>query len=319
MDNFLDFTRNPTGPVLVLGAAGIDWVGRFKGELRMETSNPAQIRTSFGGVARNVAENLARYGQSVVLLSAVGADQAGDQLLSQLEDAGVSIDLVQRIPGRSTGTYLAVVNHRGELQLALDDMQTSASLTPDYLEQNKELFKQASLLFLDANAPSETIRKAISLAHRAHIPIFADPTSTTLAERLRPYLSRLFMITPNNAEASVLCDRQVEASKRRQATEAARHLVSQGVRVAVISRAQFGVCYATSNTAGYIPAIRTEIVDPTGAGDALTAAVIFGLLNEIPLDDALRLGVSAASLTLRHAGAVLPDLSIEKLYDQLVI
>ena len=66
-------------------------------------------------------------------------------------------------------------------------------------------------------------------------------------------------------------------------------------------------------------AIRTEIVDPTGAGDALTAAVIFSMLNQIPLDDAVRLGVSAASLTLRHRGAVVPDLSLEKLYDQLVI
>jgi pseudouridine kinase len=82
---------------------------------------------------------------------------------------------------------------------------------------------------------------------------------------------------------------------------------------------QFGVCYATSDTSGQIPAIRTEIADPTGAGDAMTATVIFALLNDIPLDDAVRLGVSAATLTLRHPGAVLPDLSLEKLYDQLVI
>jgi pseudouridine kinase len=83
--------------------------------------------------------------------------------------------------------------------------------------------------------------------------------------------------------------------------------------------AEFGVCYATSETSGYIPAIRTEIVDPTGGGDALNAAVIFALMNDISLDDAVRLGVSAASLTLKHRGAVLPDLSIEKLYAQLII
>jgi len=56
--------------------------------------------------------------------------------------------------------------------------------------------------------------------------------------------------------------------------------------------------------------------DPTGGGDALSAAVIFALLNDIPIDDAVRLGVSAASLTLGHRGAVLPDLSLEKLYNQ---
>ena len=51
----------------------------------------------------------------------------------------------------------------------------------------------------------------------------------------------------------------------------------------------------------------------------MTAAVIFGLLNDIPLDDAVRLGISAASLTLRHRGTVSSELSLEKLYDQLVI
>jgi pseudouridine kinase len=83
--------------------------------------------------------------------------------------------------------------------------------------------------------------------------------------------------------------------------------------------AEQGLCYATSETSGYIPAIKTSIVDPTGAGDALSATVIFALLNDIPIDDAVRLGVSAASLTLRYRGAVVPDLSLEKLYDQLVI
>jgi pseudouridine kinase len=314
-----DFTPSPTGPVLVIGAAGVDLVGRLKGELRMGISTPSQIRSSFGGVARNVAENLARLEQPVTLLTAVGEDAAGEQLTEQLAAAGVDVSAIQRIPDRPTGTYLAVVNNKGELQFALDDMRTSAAITPDYLTRQAGLFKNASLLFMDANSPAETIRKAISLARRAHIPICVDPTSANLAERFRPYLSRLFMITPNNAEAGVLCDRTIEPSKRRQAMEAARCLVGNGVQIVIITLAEFGVCYATSETAGYIPAIRTEIVDPTGAGDALTAAVIFGLLNEIPLDEALRLGISAAALTLQHPGAVLPDLSLEKLYDQLVI
>jgi pseudouridine kinase len=101
--------------------------------------------------------------------------------------------------------------------------------------------------------------------------------------------------------------------------QAAKSLVGQGVKLAIVTLAEQGLCYATSETSGSIPAIRTQVVDPTGAGDALTSAVIFALLNDIPLDDAVRLGVSAASLTLRYRGAVVPDLSLEKLYDQLVI
>jgi pseudouridine kinase len=111
----------------------------------------------------------------------------------------------------------------------------------------------------------------------------------------------------------------VENNQPQDALEAAKCLVGQGVDIVLVSLAEFGVVYATSETSGYIPAIRTKVVDPTGAGDALNATVIYALLNQIPLDDAVRLGVTAASLTLRHRGTVVDDLSLEMLYDQLVI
>jgi len=266
-----------------------------------------------------VAENLVRLGQPVILLSAIGADLVGDQIVQQLLAAGVDISSILRSPEWPTGTYLAVVNSNGVLQYALDDMRASAAITPEYLQNHARLFKESSLVFFDANLSPEALRSAVTLARRARIPICADPTSVSLAAKLRPYLSWLYLITPNNAEASVLCERSIEASKRRQALEAAKCLVTKGLKIAIVTLAQFGVCYATSETNGYVPAIRTEIVDPTGAGDALSAAVIFALLNNIPLDDAIRLGVSSASLTMHHRGAVVTDLTLQKLYDQLVI
>lgn len=314
------YFENPDRPVLVVGASGVDIVGRLRSDLRMGTSNPAEIRASFGGVARNIAENLARLGQPVILLSAVGEDDAGERLLRQTAAAGVDTSQVLRISKFPTGSYIGVINQRGELQVALDEMRVISALTPEYLESQADLFRSASLLFVDANLSRETLRKAFSLARKARLPVGADPTANGLAQRLKPYLGRLKMVIPNSAEAAVLCGREGESTlKRRQSLEDAKCLVSQGAEIAIITLAQLGVCYATSETSGQIQAIRTEIVDPTGAGDALTAALIFGLLNDISLDDSIRLGISAATLTLRHAGAVVPDLSLEKLYDQLVI
>ena len=176
------------------------------------------------------------------------------------------------------------------------------------------------MLFIDTNIPKTTLRTTMSLARKARLPVCADPTSTILADRLQRYLPRLFLITPNSPEAAIFCETAYgKIADQYQAIEAAKYLVSQGVEIAIITLAELGLCYATTEMSGYIPAIRTPIVDPTGAGDALSATVIFALLNEIPLDDAVRLGVSAASLTLHYPGAVVPDLSIEKLYDQLVI
>lgn len=315
----IDFQSKSHHPVLVIGSAGVDIIGRLTAALEPGTSNPAQIRTTFGGVARNVAENLARLGQDVVLITAVGNDRLGKELIRQAEEAGVDTSAILVAENVLTGSYLAVVDQNGELQFALDDMQAIEAITPQYLEEQESRFNSASFVLLDANLPIKTIRKAMSLARKAKVPVIADPTSNKLAPKLVPYLGRLFMITPNVQEAALFIGKEFDPSKPDQAVEAAKNLVVAGVAVAIVSLGEYGVSYATSETSGYIPAIRTPIIDPTGAGDALTAAVLFALLNGISLDDAIRLGVSASSLTLRYPGAVVPDLSLEKLYDQLIL
>jgi len=314
-----DFSPFPEKPVLVIGASGIDFVGKLETELVNNSSNPAKIRTSFGGVSRNVAENIAKLGHPVKFISAIGDDQAGDDLINHLLDAGVDVEHCYRCIDCPTGSYLAVLDSSGELKFALDDMRAISTLTSEYLRSKVDLFRDASLVFIDSNLSEKVIRTVFTLARRSKIPVCADPTSTRLVYRLKPYLNKIKMLTPNNAEASTLSNKQIDMNDRVQAINAAKYFVNNGVDIAIISLAQFGVCYATSKTSGHIPAIKTNIVDPTGAGDALSSAVIYSLLNGINLDEAIRLGVTAAAMTLRYPGSVLEDLTLEKLYGALVI
>ena len=305
------------GPVLVIGSAGIDLVGRSSAPLQLGTSNPGRMRMSRGGVARNVAENLARLGTEVILITAVGSDRQGQRLLDETAAVGVDIDHCLVVDEEPTGFYLAVLDEAGNLQVGVDDMRVISTIPPEHLRERRGLFKHASAVFVDANLPERTLRAAVSLAYRSKTPVAADPTSVKLAAALCPFLERLWLITPNEAETGALCPHPVPHADREVAIDAARNLVGQGVGIAIITMAEFGVGYATVDTSGHIPAVKTEIVDPTGAGDALTAAVIFALLNEIPLDEAVRLGISAAALTLRAQGTVSPDLSLERLYEEL--
>lgn len=305
--------------VLVIGASGLDVVGRLQGGLQMGTSNPARIRTSFGGVARNVAENLARLGQPVSLLSVIGKDRVGDDILAYTRQVGVDVSAVYTTDKYPTGFYMGVLDEKGARQFAFDDMRILAELTESYLAYNEDLFEKAGLVFLDANLPETALTTVFKLAHKYKLPVCADPTSQSLAPRLKPYLRQLKLISPNCIEAGILTDQHFDPANRNAALDAARALVNQGVEMVFVTQAQFGVSYATSETNGHVPAIRTKVVDPTGAGDALTAAVIYALMNNIEIDDAARLGVSAASLALRHQGTVFPDLSLERLYDELTV
>ena len=310
--------EHPEAPVLVIGSAGLDLVGRSFGTLQMGTSNPGHLRVSPGGVARNVAENLARLGLDVILITAVGEDEQGHQLLQQTSNVGIDVTNCIYVTDQPTGSYLAILDDQGFLHLGMDDMRASRAITSDYLRNHKDLFKNAAAVFVDANLREKTLQTAISLANRAGVPIAADPTSIILAPRLIPFLEQLWLITPNEKEAEAICPHPVPHADRDQAIDAAKHLVNKGVEIAIIAMAEFGVGYATAESTGHIPAIKTEVIDPTGAGDALSAAVIFALLNDIPIDEAIRLGVSAAALTLRHTGTVAQDLSLERLYDELL-
>jgi pseudouridine kinase len=305
------------GHALVIGSAGMDIVGRAETQIETGTSNPSALRMSLGGVARNVAENIALLGMDVVLITAVGDDPQGERLLKQTAASGVNVDHVLVVPDQPTGSYLAMLDHRGNLHIGMDDMRVISSIESIYLRERRDLFKEASAVFVDTNLPRKTLSTAISLAHRAKVPIAANPASVSLAPTLAPHLAKLWLITPNETEADAICPHPVPHAEPDRAIQAARHLVSEGVDFVVITMAEFGLSYASADSSGHVPAVQTEILDPTGAGDALTAAVIFGLLNGIPLDETVQLGLSAAAVTLRTQGTVARNLSLEMLYDQL--
>ncbi len=144
------FFPHPERPVLVIGAAGLDIVGRPAEPLAFGISNPSEIRELFGGVARNVSENLSRLGQPTVLVTAVGQDGTGSLLLDQSRAAGIDVSHVLHVPEKPTGSYLAVVDKKGRLQVALDDMRIMSALTPEFLESKSDLFGLASLVFFDS-------------------------------------------------------------------------------------------------------------------------------------------------------------------------
>lgn len=310
---------NSDRPVTVIGASGLDMIGTIKSKPVEGASNPAAIRVSYGGVGRNVAENLARLGQPVRLVTAVGADTFGQELLERTSQAGVDVHACLQCSSSATSSYLAVLNEDGSRRIVLEDMSILEELTPDHIREHQDFMAGSSLVFVDLNLPAETLRTVFAQAREMNIQICADATSPRLVARLGAYLDQLTMLTANMAEASALCENNPKVTDEASALEAARRMVNHGVDLAVVTLAEFGVVYATSETNGHVPAIRTSVLDPTGAGDALTATIIFGLLNDIPIDEAVRLGVTAASLILRYRGTVLPGLTLEKLYDELVI
>ena len=304
--------------LLIIGAASIDTKGRADQIIQAGTSTPGSIRVSVGGVGRNIAENLARLGEPVILLSAVGSGGSGRRILQQAAECDIDTSHMLVDHEHHTAAYLAVLDDTGNAVMSIDDMGINRTLiTPDFVYRRRSLFRDARMIAIDANLSTATLNTIFRMARKYGVPICADPTTASLAPRLCPHIADLTLVTPNAAEAEALCEIQVTG--RESGLIAAHRLISLGVKIAIVTLGATGLIYATSQESGHVPAIECEIVDFTGAGDALTAAVIFGLLNDFPIDEAVRLGARAAALTLQSRETVCPTLSLERLYDQLAI
>lgn len=305
------------GFVLVIGSAGVDIKGRPAEELHLGVPNLGQVRNSVGGVARNIAENLARLEIPTVLLTAVGDDDEGMRVVKRCMDVGIDCGAVMRIPGGRTGTYLSFLKPSGELYGSIADFEIMQHVSALYLDDHADLFEEAAMIVIDATLSSEALTAIFTLAERYEVPVCADPTTPALASRLCEFIPRLHFISPNAAETKALCGLENAAQDRETAIAAARHLVGLGAAMAAVTLGAEGLAYADSSGSGFIRAIKTEVVDTTGAGDAFSAGVIFGLLNDVPVDEAMRLGSAAASLSLRSRETVAPDISQQHLYEHL--
>lgn len=307
------------GHALVIGSAGIDIKGRPWQEIEWGTPNLGRVRNSVGGVARNIAENLARLEVPTTLLTAVGRDSEARRVIRACERAGIDCEHIIQVANGRTGNHIALLKPSGQLQVAVSDFEIVFNIDPDYLLAREHLFRDASIIVVDSTLSEEALETVFELAARYGRRVAGDPTTPVLAPKLIPFIPQLYFIVPNASEVSAIFERKDIVSSRDEATTLARDLVTQGVKIAVVTLGMEGLVYAHSGGGGYIRAINTKVIDSTGAGDAFSGAAIFGLLNGVPVDEAMRLGITAASLTLESRHTVLPTLSQDRLYARLMV
>jgi pseudouridine kinase len=315
-DDSDDATALPN--VVLIGAAGFDIKGRVIGDRVFEgSSNTGVLTMGMGGSARNIAENLARLDVPTTLITAVADDMLGELIIERTRAAGVTTDRTLRIPNGRTGAYLGIITPTGDLLMGIDDMSVVRKITPRVAREARHLLRHAGMVVLDANVPVQTIRAVQRLCAIAGTPVCIEPVSLPLIDRIVPCIPGTALFTPNIAEAEALLGCPIRTLEEAQA--AALAFREWEIEIVVLTLGGGGAVYATDEGSGHVPAIQTEIVDGTGAGAAMTAGIICGLMHRFPMDEAVAIGASAASLTLLSPETVRSDLSLEQVYEHLVV
>ncbi len=298
--------------IVVVGGANLDVTAGADGSLSAGDSTPGLVGYSAGGVARNVAENLARLGHTVGLVSLVGDDAFGRTVIGASEAAGVDTSHVQALAGFRTATYVSVHGPQGDMALAVNDMTILEQLTPRRLEPRAGLLRTAQAVVLDANLSPDVLAYLFGL--HGLPPIVVDGVSVAKCVRLVPWLARIALLKVNRMEAQALLGQSVASAA--DARAAAHALQSRGPQRVVVSLGEQGLVWCdASGRCGVLPARAVKVVNTSGAGDALLAGLVHGYLEKSDLEASARFGNACAAMTVTSALANHPDMSVRAVLD----
>lgn len=295
--------------VVCAGGAVIDLKFQLVAGSVPGTSNPATVTSSFGGVARNVAEGLARLlagtDVPVELVSAIGDDAAGAGLLAELRHTGVGIGHVRVLAGAATAQYVAVLEPDGGLTIGAAAMRVLDRIDASALDA---AWPDAGWLFCDGNLSAALLAHVLTRARVSPSGprVAVDAVSTAKVTRLPADLGGLALLSCNRDEGRAwLAHHGLDPIHDDAAL--GRRLHTAGAAAVLLTLGADGLILVHDGGLDVVPAVAARPVDVTGAGDALIAGTLAALIGGADLPQAVRAGVERAARTVESRFSVLPS------------
>ena len=286
--------------VVVVGDLVYDLLARVD-SVAFGTDTFTPIHAEAGGSGANTAYWLARLGVETHFVGRVGDDVFGEYLVEELEHVGVVTHVV-RDPSMETGKVFVMVDGAGERTM-ITDRGAGETLCPEDLPV--ELFREGAHLHLSGylflgDSRKETALEALRLSRKSGMSISVDPSSVPLLQDLGPekfleWTKAADLCFPNHEEGAFL-------SYAQEPHAIAEALVGQYSGV-VLKLGAEGALYANSSGGRMmLPAVPTQVVDATGAGDALCAGFLAAWLSGKGATEALGEGLRLSAGVLSGMG-----------------
>ncbi|ABX41412.1 carbohydrate kinase family protein [Lachnoclostridium phytofermentans] len=293
--------------ILVFGVSIYDIIGFTNQSFKPNDSNPGKVRISFGGVCRNIAENLARVGVNTKFISVVGDDEKGRSLLEHANKMQLDMKDSLIVKGESTPTYMAILNEEGELEAGIVDMKVTEYITKEFIDSKAELFEQAEYVVLDADNPP--LLEYVLKKFYGKTKFIMDPVSSTKAKSVKHLIPYLHTIKPNRIEAEILCGFPIKDMK--DLRKAGKYFLDQGLQKVFISLDMQGVYYNDRESEGLLKTDKVSVVNVTGAGDSCVAGLGFGYMKGLDTQDTLKIAIAMSVITIAHEDTIHPDMSYD--------
>ncbi|MFY0623973.1 MAG: bifunctional hydroxymethylpyrimidine kinase/phosphomethylpyrimidine kinase [Pelagimonas sp.] len=285
-----------TPEILCVGSVLWDVIGRSATHMRAGSDVPGRITRIPGGVAMNIAMALSRFGPKSALLSAVGEDAEGHDLVGECERRGLITSFMYRSPDLPTDRYMAIEGANG-LIAAIADAHSLEAVGDKILRPladgslGSAETPYGGLIALDGNLTAALLEDIAVSPLFSNADLRVAPASPGKAERLLPFVrATRGTLYVNLEEAGLLCQTSFDTSE-----QAAARLLERGAQRVLVTNGGDACCDGT--TEGLISQAPPEVLVTrvTGAGDTFMAAHIAAECDGASRTEALSRALNAAA------------------------
>lgn len=281
--------------ICVIGGANADITATTFQPFVSGDSNPGTVRLTPGGVARNIAHNLSLLGNEVIFLTLFANDAFGRFTAESCRQAGVDIHLCDTAPEKAQSCFLSINDNDGEMIGGIADMTAADGISKEWLSSKLPQVGDVDAYVADANIPVESLSYLID---NVDAPLYLDAVSGAKASKIKTALEQsekksFHTLKCNQLEEKILS--QVAGIHRRYVT-----LGAEGIEV------------IEGNTKTRIPSLPCNVVNTTGAGDALLAGIIHAGTTA-SMEEAARIGLCCAKITVECPDTV--NNKLKELYE----
>lgn len=293
--------------IVVIGSTFVDIKGYPYGQYIPDGRNSGSIEQVHGGVARNVVENIANIELRPSFVSLVDDNGAGLDVINKLNRHKVDTTYVRQTKD-GMGVWLAIFDHTGDLAGSISKRPDLQPIYDILLEHGDEIISGADSVALELDLEQDVVKEVFRLAQKHNKQVFAVISNMSIALERRDFFQRLDCFVCNQQEAGMLFIKNLDELTPNELLEQLPTLSQRaGIRKMVVTMGEKGAVYCSEDgECGICPALKVDVVDTTGAGDAFFSGVTAGITYGKTLRESCEIGTRLSASVISTKDNVCP-------------
>lgn len=293
--------------IAVIGDVFIDIKGFSTSTYIPYGRNLGTIQQIHGGVARNVAEDIANVELEPVFVGTVDDDAMGEAVIQKLNRHKVDTRYMKKVKN-GMGTWLAVFDHNGDVVASVSKRPEHEAMVQILEESGDEIFANADSIAIEIDMDQEVTKKTFALAEKYNKKVYALVSNMSVAIERRDLIRQTECFVCNQQEAGILFSENYDEITPEELYQILPERIrSAKITKMVVTMGDKGAVYATlDGENGICPALKVDVVDTTGAGDAFFSGVCLGLTYGKTLQEACVIGTRLASTVICTSENICP-------------